>query len=148
MAARDELPQVHSELEAEGIPDMDAPPPNTMEAGDTYEGFLPPRDHPIAALDYGTTAAELATPEPLAQWVEREEPDPLRIELDQPDATPRTGGYATAQGLGRIVDPESEVDVLDVTAESVAFDVGADGGGFSAEEAAMHVTDERLTDEP
>lgn len=46
-----------------------------------------------------------------------------------------------ADGIGRLVDPDSEFGD-DVTAESVAGDVGSDDGDFTAEEAAMHVTDE------
>jgi hypothetical protein len=43
--------------------------------------------------------------------------------------------------VGRLVEPESGVDQLDTTAEAVAFDVGADDGDLSAEEAGMHITD-------
>jgi hypothetical protein len=44
--------------------------------------------------------------------------------------------------VGRLVEPESGVDELDHTAEPVASDVGPDDGDLSAEEAAMHLTDE------
>lgn len=44
-------------------------------------------------------------------------------------------------GVGRLVEDESGVDELDTTAETVATDTGVDSGGFTAEEAAMHVTD-------
>lgn len=46
-----------------------------------------------------------------------------------------------ADGLGRLVDPENEFGD-DLTKETVAEDVGRDDGDFSAEEAAMHVTDQ------
>ena len=45
--------------------------------------------------------------------------------------------------VGRLVEPESEVDELDKTAEPLATDVGADDGDLSPEERAMHIVDER-----
>ena len=45
-----------------------------------------------------------------------------------------------ADGIGRLVDPEPGLGD-DLTKETVATDLGADDGDFSAEEAAMHVTD-------
>jgi hypothetical protein len=48
-----------------------------------------PADHPIASLDYGTTPAEAATPEPLAARLDREvpEPDPYAETADPHDPT-------------------------------------------------------------
>lgn len=53
------------------------------------------------------------------------------------------GGPLSDRGpqVGRLVEPGSEVDELDRTAEPVAFDTG-EADDLSAEEAAMHITDE------
>ena len=42
-----------------------------------------PPDRPIGVGAWGTTADEERQPEPLADFVQREEPDPLREELGQ-----------------------------------------------------------------
>ena len=42
-----------------------------------------PPDRPLAVGDWGTTADEGRRPEPLGQFVRREEPDPLREALEQ-----------------------------------------------------------------
>lgn len=44
--------------------------------------------------------------------------------------------------VGRLVEPESGVDQIDTTAESVATDVGADDGDLAPEERAMHIVEE------
>lgn len=41
-----------------------------------------PPDRPLAVGDWGTTADEERRPEPLGDFVRREEPDPLRDALD------------------------------------------------------------------
>ena len=53
----------------------------------------------------------------------------------------RAEAAARKPEVGRLVEPQSEVDELDTTAEPVASDVGADGGDLSAEESAMHITE-------
>jgi hypothetical protein len=54
------------------------------ETGDdeVIDDVYPP-DRPTAVNDYGTTADEERTPEPLADFVRREEPDPLREALER-----------------------------------------------------------------
>ena len=42
-----------------------------------------PPDRPMAVGDWGSTAEEERRPEPLGDFVRREEPDPLRDALDQ-----------------------------------------------------------------
>ena len=42
-----------------------------------------PPDRPMGVGAWGTTAEEERRPEPLADFVEREEPDPLREALEQ-----------------------------------------------------------------
>lgn len=118
-------PDKSSELEAEGIPDLEGSAPG-MSIDDETEGMIPPRDHPQAVDEFGTTAAEERTNEPLSLRVLREEPDDLATALDD--------------SVGRLVAPENEIDQIDTTAEEVAFDSG-DDAALSAEEAAMHITD-------
>ena len=56
--------------------------------------------------------------------------DQLRVEAADPHLE-----------VGRLVEPQSGVDELDTEADPVAIDVGADDGDLSAEEAAMHITE-------
>lgn len=63
------------------------------------------------------------------------------MSIDEENAgLPDDGPRGADGGIGRLVQPESELDEVDVTAEEVAFDSG-DDTGLSAEEAAMHITD-------
>lgn len=71
-------------------------------------------------------------------------------DLNEPDRSPvldAEGILETEQAtrehndVGRLVQPENEIDDFDTTAEEVAFDSG-DDGALSAEEAAMHITEE------
>lgn len=129
MAERDEhdlvTGQTNSayELEEDGIPDHEGPLESKALTGDAQEGVSPPSVVP-AALDYGTTAAEHRAGESLDGRLARELPDVQE---------PYPGEMA-----GRLVE-EDEGARTDVTKETLAFDVGADAGGFSAEEAAMHI---------
>jgi hypothetical protein len=114
-------------LDEEGIPDLDGPLPEKVATGDPQEGASPPSDRPASA-DYGTTAEEQSRPEPLDVRVGRELPD---------DAPPAQGGAV-------LVAPEDEEDVLtDDEAQLVGRAVDPGTQGVSAEEAAVHVTDER-----
>lgn len=70
-------------------------------------------------------------------------------DLNQPDRSPALDAediLETEQeptehnDVGRLVQPENEIDEIDTTAEEVAFDSG-DDGALSAEEAAMHITE-------
>ena len=105
------------ELEAEGIPALD-------DAVNDDEGMAPPRDHPTAVDDYGTTAAEQRVPEPLSDFVERERPDVFRADGDR---------------VGRLVAPDAGSGEDDEATE-VAMETD-DDVGESAEEAAMHIVD-------
>jgi len=99
------------------------------------EGYSPPDRKP----------RDLTQPaEDLDAWLAQEVPDldPFRetesYDLDFRMADPRAG---------RLVAPDQGVRE-DSESEAVAFDVGIDGAGASAEEAAMHVIneDEELAD--
>ncbi|HEX2043099.1 MAG TPA: hypothetical protein VHF24_10740 [Acidimicrobiales bacterium] len=105
-------------LEEEGIPELEDQPVGKVLSGETPEGVVPPRDYPLGAEEFGTTAAEDAMGESLAQRVAREVPDrPVGEGLDDEDE-------ALA---GRLVQPD--LGVVDVA-------------GLSAEEEAMHVEGE------
>ena len=124
------------------------------------EGYSPP-DRPRGSYAYGTTATEQRGHETIDQRLLQEEPDPYsaygapddesgevgarkaKLGGDDPDsiyADEDFVGQAGRTRSGRIVasaedgDPAFENDVF-------AGDVGIDGGGASAEEAAMHIID-------
>ncbi len=102
-----------------------------VDAGEAYRG----------ATRYGTTSQEERRGESLDQLLAEEEPeqtvDGLWTDEDEPSDEDRTWFPRS----GRLVAP-GEGSHPDVAGEAVAFDVGVDGGGAAAEEAAMHETDE------
>jgi hypothetical protein len=109
--------QHDDELEAEGIPAI-------YDALNDDEGMATPRDHPIAATDYGITAEEQRRPEPLADRVRREQPD-IFVGDEEP--------------VGRLVSPDAGGGADDEPTE-VAMET-EDDAGESAEEAAVHIID-------
>jgi uncharacterized protein DUF5709 len=111
--------QRDAEAEAEGQPDLADARPD--------EEIVLPGESPDASQDYGTTASEQATPEALDDRLSRELPE----EVDPQEEKP----------VGRLVEPESEVDELDETSEMVAMEDESDQGPLSPEEQAMHVED-------
>ncbi|MFF4487984.1 DUF5709 domain-containing protein [Streptomyces sp. NPDC001544] len=130
----------------------DAAPLDLQDALDerTYddtldEGYSPP-EKPLGATRYGTTAAEQHDGESLDQ----------RLAQERPDVSPPPGDAVgdLPGGEGELVDPEAGTDRAgrlvapdegahpDTTKESVADDVGIDGGAAGAEEAAVHVVED------
>jgi hypothetical protein len=91
-------------------------------------GVVPP-ERWSAAMRSGTTAAEQEDGESLDQRLAEEEPDSLPLD-DDPD--PRAGRLVAADESA----DASEEDDLE------ARDAGIDGGGATAEEAAVHVVDD------
>jgi len=123
-----------AELDAEGIPALDDPINDD-------EGMIPPRDHPQGAEEFGVTAAEERAQEPMAQRLLREEPEVSPDDINEADADLPMGGMSS----GRFVAPgDEDVDAVDDEKDVVASEVvgGEDGDSLSAEEAAMHLTDE------
>lgn len=126
------------------------------------EGYSPP-DRPVAVDKFGTTATEAEQGETLDMRLAEEEPDPnLQVEdplarerdaisarLDDESELDRDEGYADADDegevgdrrAGRLVAPD-EGTHEDIEKDLVAEDVGIDGAGAAAEEAAVHVVDE------
>jgi len=116
-------------LDQEGIPDLEGPLAEKEQTGDPQEGTPPPTDHP-AALDYGVTADEQASPEPLDARLARELPD-------FGDA----GTIADDDPVELVVPGDEDIDDIDDEKDLVGrgFEPGTEG--LSAEEAAVHVQD-------
>jgi hypothetical protein len=114
------------------------------------EGYSPP-ERPWAVNDWGTTAREEAEGESLDRRLARERPESW------------AEGDAEDDGLGDASDTDGELrddQVGDARAgrltdsgdghgdhEPYADDVGVDGAGASAEEAAVHVVDDDQDDD-
>jgi hypothetical protein len=122
------------------------------------EGYSPPEKW-SAGQRWGNTPLEEALGETLDQRVEQEvpEPDPyeqaeaeeaaglLDADIAQPSDVssdiPDVAAEVGDERAGRLVEPDQGVRT-DVEADLAAEDVGIDGAGSSAEEAAVHVIDE------
>ena len=102
-----------------------------IDAGEGYRG----------APRFGTTWAEERRGEGLDALLAQEEPD---TPLDEPwtdEDAPTDDGRPGLPRTGRLLGPTVGLAPGDES-EAVAFDVGIDGGGATAEEAAMHLTDD------
>jgi hypothetical protein len=104
------------------------------------EGIVPPQKW-SAGQGFGTTAAEQREGETLDQRLAQEEPDVDAEAWSEENLDDDEVGDVRS---GRLVAPD-EGSHEDEEAAAVATDVGIDGAGASAEEAAMHVIAE---DEP
>lgn len=122
MARRRE--NVADELEAEGVPGLDDSDPSV-------EGQIPPHDHPHGASEYGVTAREHATDEPVTERRLREQPD---VGSDRAENEPAEGA------MGRVVAPDEGDLYFDTEKDEVAS-VAGDDVALSAEEEAVHETD-------
>ncbi|WP_214110964.1 DUF5709 domain-containing protein [Acrocarpospora catenulata] len=158
-------PDPRSEFEDEGIPDLQSGTPERKWAVDPEEEPLP-GDRPMAIDDFGTTAEEQYEGEPMAGRLAREVPEeqpmfgpddnPAHSQEDEdagdedtdalvdsftedldPEEPPKHDSYA----VGRLVSPDEGAHSV-VEPDEVARDIGPDAGGYSAEEAAMHVDSE------
>ncbi|MCW2797595.1 DUF5709 domain-containing protein [Nocardioides sp.] len=106
------------------------------------EGYSPPEKWSVAE-GFGNTPLEEELGETLDQRIAQEEPeaDPYDVaaaEADDPD----NGVFDSEVGnvrAGRLVEDD---DVPGLEQDFLADDVGIDGAGASAEEAAMHVIDD------
>jgi hypothetical protein len=117
-----------------------------LDSGDTLDG--PPGDDPLdrgvippehwtAASRFGTTADEESGGESLDQLLAEEEPDLTEDEAEWPE----DADDDPDQRSGRLIAPDGGHHPRR-QARLLAHDVGLDGGGATAEEAAMHITDE------
>ncbi len=136
--ARERDPE--SRFENAGIPDLQDGTPEQQRAEDPQELPLP-GDRPGASADWGTTAHEQRDGEPLDRRLERERPDPATQPTGRGSAAgsgaSRADGSAGTAGVGRLVN-EQGVEPGDTEVDAYAADVGADTGGLSPEERAMH----------
>jgi hypothetical protein len=101
------------------------------------EGYSPPEKW-SPAEGYGNTPLEEELGETLDQRLAQEEPEPdPYAEAETESVAGEVGGRRT----GRLVDEDMGLGE-DTEAALVADDIGIDGAGASAEEAAMHTIDE------
>ncbi|MET3962419.1 hypothetical protein ABIE44_002353 [Marmoricola sp. OAE513] len=108
------------------------------------EGYSPP-ERPMASGPKGRTPREQAEGETIEDRLAQEEPDvdPLGGDgaaLDDEFGDPAES-FAGDVRSGRLVAPDEGLGE-DTSKDEIASDVGIDGAGASAEEAAMHVIDE------
>ena len=106
------------------------------------EGYSPPEKW-SAGQRYGNTPLEEEMGESLDQRLEQEDPEPDPYEAAAEEAEDPDLGQAQvgAERAGRLVEPDEGVRD-DTEKDLVAEDVGIDGAGAGAEEAAVHVIDE------
>lgn len=102
------------------------------------EGYSPP-ERWSAGQGYGNTPLEEATGETLDQRLRQEEPEP--DPYDPATGAESVGGEVGDARAGRLVEPDEGAHT-DTEKDLVAEDVGIDGAGAGAEEAAVHVIDE------
>lgn len=103
------------------------------------EGYSPP-ERWSPGEGFGDTPYEEAIGETLDQRIRQEEPEPDPYEQAALE-TENVGGEVGGHRSGRLV-AEDEGIGADDDAELYAEDVGIDGAGASAEEAAVHIIDE------
>ena len=90
---------------------------------------------------YGTTLAEERQGEGLDRLLSQEEPEPAPDEAWTDEDEPSDDGRVPLPRAGRLV-AEDEGAHADDDPDLYALDVGIDGGAASAEEAAVHLTDD------
>jgi len=111
------------------------------------EGYSPP-EKPRGLNAFGITQAEAEQGESLDQRLAQEEPDPTtRLDLDDFGSTTESGEFFDADEVGdrragRLVAPDEGYGE-DEEKDEIGDDVGIDGGAASAEEAAMHIVEDR-----
>lgn len=124
-------------------------PGDTLDDGDLTDvldrGYSPPDRPPKGYEDYPTDAERLQG-ESLDEKLAEEEPDidpyaePEETDSEDENALDEQVGLDEAdERTGRLVRRDDGLGE-DVDSQEVALDVGIDGAGASAEEAAMHVT--------
>jgi hypothetical protein len=115
-----------------------------QEVGEDLDEGYSPGERPLALSAWGTTAAEEAAQESLDALLSREEPD-IADAADEGDGLGDTIGTD-----GELVDDQvgdrragrlliADVDTVDQRSDYWASDIGIDGAGASAEEAAVHI---------
>ena len=108
-----------------------------IDAGEGYRG----------ATRYGTTADEERRGESLDQLLAEEEPDAADDEEWTDEDEPSHDDNEPQPRSGRLVAPDEGAHGDEET-DSVAQDVGIDGGAAGAEEAAVHVVEDPEATDP
>ena len=103
------------------------------------EGYSPPEKW-SAGQGYGNTPLEEELGESLDQRIAQEEPEPDPYAEAERDIDDLDDGEVGNVRAGRLIAPDEGAGE-DEDSEPYADDVGIDGAGASAEEAAMHVVD-------
>jgi hypothetical protein len=103
------------------------------------EGFSPPEKWSVGQ-GYGNTPLEEELGESLDQRIAQEEPEPDPYAEAERDIDDLDDGEVGNVRAGRLIAPDEGAGE-DEDSEPYADDVGIDGAGASAEEAAMHVVD-------
>lgn len=134
------------EVDREQYGEQVVDPENQLQAEDTLvdrgvedvldEGYSPPEFEP-PHLMRNTTRAEQRAGETLEERLAEEEPEVDPSTDTDPYTANRVGSTADLRA-GRLIAPDQGTGE-DTEAEEIAADVGIDGGGASAEEAAMHI---------
>jgi len=135
--------QVDQLPEDDGVLD----PSDTLEdddlRADVLDTGIDPGEGYRGATRFGTTAEEERTGESLDQLLAEEEPDVGADDdaewTDEDD--PRDDDHVPDPRTGRLVAPDEGAHG-DYESDVVAQDVGIDGGGAGAEEAAIHIVDD------
>jgi len=128
-------------FEDEGLASPDPSLAGKRITGDPQDDLAVPGDNPVAVDDFGTTALEQREGEPLDVRLAREQPDLLERAGSAPDADADSDNpypEDREERVGRLVETD-EGAREDSEADAVAFDVGTDSGGFTAEERAMRI---------
>lgn len=147
------------EAQSASVESSDLEDDGVLDAADTLEGNLgdDPLDQGIAAPErwsagqrYGTTLGEQRAGESFDQLLAEEEPehDPYPGDAPSPsDSAEQEWADEELDGL-RLDDSADPRAGRLVAEDLVARDVGIDGGGAAAEEAAVHVVDQMKTGTP
>lgn len=137
------IPDPADPFEEEGLASPDPDYGAKRITGDPQEEMAVPAERPVAVNDFGTTADEGRTDEPLDQRLAREEPDAQRATraADESPGADQPYPEDPDERVGRIVESD-EGARTDDEKDTVAHSVGTDKGGFSAEERAMHAVPE------
>lgn len=126
-----------SRFEDAGIPDLQDGTPEQQWSEDPQELPLP-GDRPNASVDWGTTAEEQVQGEPHNRRLARERPDSVAEEVSDPDADLGEPVADDDRYVGRLRNDQA-VEPGDLQPDTEATDVGADTGGLTAEEQALHI---------
>lgn len=107
------------------------------DADETLDsGYSPPESY--RGEGFGTTADEALQGESLEERIRQEEPEPDPYALE--DEVLDDGEVGTSRA-GRLVDPDEGFGE-DTEKDLIGDDVGIDGAGASAEEAAVHIVED------